>query len=135
MVRAFPEAGLVVFPVYASVVSYAPEPFALFPVDEVVLDEFPAHQGVFKSGRIVEMIPEIEAAYYGLCLYPPVPVPVYRTFWAMLFVYHSSFMAESFEGGGSDFRYKSLYPFKHFRFSKHQSGLVDEPRGLDVVSI
>ena len=57
VVRTFPEAGLVVLAVDASVLADAPEPFSFLPVDEVSFDELPACQSLFQSFLTAEMIP------------------------------------------------------------------------------
>ena len=64
VVRTFPESGLVVIAVDGPVFEKAPEPFSVFPVDQRGLYEIPAHQGVFQTFLIAEMIPEVEVADY-----------------------------------------------------------------------
>ena len=46
VVGAFPESGVIVFEVDVAFGIPAPIPFAVFPVDEVVLDVLPAAQSV-----------------------------------------------------------------------------------------
>jgi hypothetical protein len=50
----------------------APVPFAVFPVDEVLLDILPATECLLQGILIAEMLIEIEPAHHVLGLYPPV---------------------------------------------------------------
>ena len=109
MVRTFPEAGLVFFVVHAAVLTEAPEPFSVLFVYQIRLYEFPAHEGVFESGWISEMIPKIEAADDGFCLDPPVSVSI-SSFISMFFINHSPFVREAFQRGGYDDWNQSFHP-------------------------
>ena len=50
----------------------APVPFAVFPVDEVLLDILPAAEGFLQGILVVEMLIEVEPAHDVLGLNPTV---------------------------------------------------------------
>ena len=95
VVRTFPESSLVVIPVDASVCPDAPEPITVFPVDDVVLDEFPAMDGIFNTLLIASELPEVEITYNTFGLHPPVTVRIGMVTGIVPLIYHSSFGTES----------------------------------------
>ena len=125
VIRAFPESGLVVIAVDGPVFAKAPEPFAVFPVDQIGLYEIPACQGIFQAFLGAEMIPEVEVADHGLGLYPPMTVPV--GFLGVLLVDHAPFWRKSLAGSCRYGRNKLLDTPDDRLVTKNQCGFMDEP--------
>ena len=76
MVRTLPKSGLIIVTVNAAVLPYAPEPLAAGLVNQIVLDEFPRHDGIFDAVLTTAELPEVEIAHDAFCLHPPVPVGI-----------------------------------------------------------
>ena len=108
-----------------AVCTYAPVPFAVLLVDDSGLAVVPASEGLFKGFGLSEMLPEIEAAYDRLGLYPPVEVSIYMV--SGLFIDHGAFLVETFHGCLVDIRYDFIHSCKDLGVSEHESSLVDQP--------
>ena len=63
---------MIVFEVDVAFWIATPIPFAIFPVDEVVLDVLPAAQTILQGFGVAEVLVDIEEPDYGFGLYPPV---------------------------------------------------------------
>ena len=76
VVGTLPETGMVVAAVDMAFGIAAPEPFAEFVVDEVVLDVLPTAEGFVACGFVAEMLVDVEETYDGFGLYPPMAVSI-----------------------------------------------------------
>jgi hypothetical protein len=95
MIGTFPETGVVVIEVNATIIVDAPVPFAMRVVDKMVLDVLPASQGFVKRDLVVEVLIEVEEAYNGLGLHPPMAVVVeVRAVW-FAFINHGTIRLQS----------------------------------------
>ena len=90
MIGTFPETGVVVIEVNATIIVDAPVPFAMRVVDKMVLDVLPASQGFVKRDLVVEVLIEVEEPYYSLGLHPPMAVVVEVRAVRFAFIYHGT---------------------------------------------
>ena len=77
MVRAFPEACVVILAVDVALWVTAPIPFAKVVVYEVILDILPTAESLLKGILITEVLVDVIEADDGFCLYPPMAVGIH----------------------------------------------------------
>ena len=77
MVRAFPEAGMVILAVDVALRVTTPIPLSEFVVDEIILDILPAMESLLKGSLITEMLIDVVETHDGFCLYPPMAVIIH----------------------------------------------------------
>ena len=77
MVRAFPEACVVILAVDVTLWVTAPVPFAKVVVDEIILNILPTAVSLLKGILITEVLVDVIEADDGFCLYPPMAVGIY----------------------------------------------------------
>ena len=127
MIRTFPEAGLIIIPVQATVGTKAPEPFAMHIVSQMSFNKLPAVDGMLQSPAITEISEQVIVSDYGFGLHPPMVVAVDVSGSEILFVYHSSVGGKSFGCSRSYLLYNRFYLRNESGVSQYPGGFMQQP--------
>ena len=127
MIRAFPEARLVVAAVDVALGIATPEPLAALAVDEVVLDVLPAVQRLLQRALVAEVLIQVNKSYHSLGLYPPVAVVIDIAGVKIGLVYHRPVGIQAFFAGFCHEFHDGFHFVKHGLVAQHQCRLVHEP--------
>ena len=117
MIRTLPEASLIVDEVQRTVRMAAPVPFAILPVDQLVLDILPTANSPLVGFLIAEMLPDVEPSHDILRLHPPVEVVIHMACIEVGLMDHRTVRTQSLLRGLRHFPDNGFHTFQHIRIA------------------
>ena len=135
VVGAFPESGVIVFEVDVAFWIATPIPFAIFPVDEVVLDVLPAVQSMLQGFGVAKVLVDVEEADNSFGLYPPVTVSIDVASVKVGFVGHRAIGVEALLTCLRDKTDDGFDFLEHLLVAQDEGSLVHKPGAFDVMTI
>ena len=95
VIRALPEASLIIFHIYLTIFEDSPVPLTVLQIQEMLCHIVPATDGHFEILIRTEILIEIDMADDILTLYPPLALEIELITILPMLIYHTSIRAQS----------------------------------------
>lgn len=135
MIRALPEARLIIFLIHRTIFEDSPVPLSVLQIQKMLCHIVPATNGYFEILIRTEILIEIDMADDILALYPPLALEIKLITILPMLIYHTSIRAQSLISSIGNATDDAFYPMEYFLIAQDERSFVEQPGCLDIVTV
>ena len=135
VIRALPEARLIIFLIHRTIFEDSPVPLSVLQIQKMLCHLVPATNGYFEILIRTEILIEIDMTDDILTLYPPLALEIILITILPVFIYHTAIGAQALISSIGNAADDALYLMEHFLIAQDERCFVEQPGCLDIMTV
>ena len=127
VIRALPEARLIIFLIHRTIFEDSPVPLSVLLIQQMLCHIVPATDGYFQIFIRTEILIEIDMADDILALYPPLALEIEAITILPMLIYHTAIWAQALISSIGNAADDALYLMEHFLIAQDERCFVEQP--------
>ena len=135
VIRALPEARLIIFLIHRTIFEDSPVPLSVLQIQEMLCHIVPATNGHFEILIRTEILIEIDMSDDILALYPPLALEVKLITILPMLIYHTAIRAQALISSIGNATDDAFYPMEYFLIAQDERCFVEQLGSLDIMTV